>query len=92
MIRRRRGVRSATRSTRISRKSAGSAALSVPFSSAGGFGDRPLGTISGVPETGSAMTSEARPNTSLTMASVTMSTTAPSARIAPSRMATRWVA
>ena len=50
------------------------------------------GTSSGVPLTGSSMISADRPNTCCTKASVKISVGAPWATIAPSRMATRWLA
>lgn len=49
----------------------------------------PRGTSSGVPLTGSAMINERKPNTSSTRRSVKICAGAPSARIAPSRMAIR---
>ena len=51
---------------------------------------RPMGTISGVPETGSSMTRQARSKTSRTSSSVTTSAGGPSATNAPPFMATRW--
>jgi hypothetical protein len=60
--------------------------------SSAGIRRRTAGMTRGVPDSGSSMMRQRRPNTSATSASVTMSRGRPSATIRPSHMAIRYVA